>query len=588
MKANRIIALSVLIALGFTACEKDYLDRMPLSEISEESVFYSSRDLELYTNGFYNDLPGFSIITNDNKSDNVLYGNLPLEQSGERIVPGEPGSGGWNWGALRKINFFFDHYERCDDEQAKKEYSGVAYFFRAYFYYNKLTRFGDVPWYDHVISTTDEDDLMKPRDPRQYVVKKMVEDIDHAIANLNTRRAADRINKWTALALKSRICLFEGTYRKYHTELNLGGADTLLQLAWQAAEQVMRLGPYHLYSTGDHRHDYMMLFASDEAKEEEVMLTRRYTREANSSNNINYYFLATTMQDIGLSKDMVNSYLQKDGTPFTKRPGYQTLTFYEEMQNRDPRLAQTVRTPGYKRIGGSNPLVPNFGASMSGYQIVKYVSDENEDGYKMSYQDIPIIRYAEVLLNFAEAKAELGILTQDDLDRSIGLLRKRVGMPLLLLDNANNNPDPVEEARYPNVTGPFKGAILEIRRERRIELVLEGFRYNDLMRWKTGKLLEKHFRGMYFPGYGEFDLDRDGNNDILVYEAGTQPTPSSSDVQQIEVGEGSLYIFSDGTQGNVVPFYDRIKSFNEERDYLYPIPSGDLLLNPNLVQNPNW
>jgi len=586
MKAR--ILIFIIATVIFVACDDDYLNRMPLSEISEESVFYSARDLELYTNGFYNDLPGFSIVTDDNKSDNVLYANVPLEQSGERIVSGVAGSGGWSWSALRKINFFFDNYERCDDELAKKEYSGVAYFFRAYFYYNKLARFGDVPWYDHVINTDDVEDLMKPRDPREFVVQKIVEDIDHAIENLNTDMSSDRVNRWTALALKSRICLFEGTYRKYHTELELGGADTLLQLAAEAARKVIAESPYRIYSTGDHYHDYMNLFASDDAIEEEVMLTRRYTRDANYSHYLNYYFLSTTMQDVGLTKNIVNSYLLKNGTPFTADSNYNTLPFYEEMQNRDPRLSQTVRTPGYKRIGGSTTLVPNFGASMSGYQIVKYVADESQDGYKMSYQDLPIIRYAEVLLNYAEAKAELGTITQDDLDKSIGLLRKRVGMPFLILGNANANPDPVEEARYPNVTGENKGIILEIRRERRIELVLEGFRYNDLMRWKAGKLLENHFVGMYFPGYGEFDLDHDGTNDILIYPAGTTPNPSSSDLQQVEVGDGSLYVFTDGDHGNLLPFYDRVKSFDEARDYLYPIPEGDILLNPNLEQNPNW
>ena len=124
--------------------------------------------------------------------------------------------------------------------------------------------------------------------------------------------------------------------------------------------------------------------------------------------------------------------------------------------------------------------------------------------------------------------------------------------------------------------------ILEIRRERRVELILEGFRYDDLMRWKNGKLLESHFKGMYFAGLGEFDLDGDSSSDVELFEN----SPSSSAPQTIEIG--GVILLSNGTDGNLVPFWDRTKTFDESKDYLYPIPSGDIQLNPNLSQNPNW
>lgn len=579
MTMKKIITF-LIIAVLFLGCNDDFLDRAPLSEIAPENSFNTAQDLELYTNSFYNDLPGFGgIIENDNLSDNVLFNGVPLEQTGNRIIPAEAGSGGWSWGDLRKVNIFFENYERSPDEAAKKEYSGVAYFFRALFYYNKLKRFGGVPWYDEVIGSDDTELLLKPRDSREFITQKIIDDLDKAIENLNTDQSSDRVNRWTALALKSRICLFEGTFRKYHGGQ---GADELLNLAQQAAKRVMDEGPYRLYSTGNSNSDYRDLFASNDAKEDEVMLTRRYSIDLDVINNINYYFTSPTQSDVGLTKSIVDTYLLTDGSPFTSQTGYETLGFAQESQNRDPRMAQTIRTPGYTRIGGSSAVLPDFSASISGYQISKFVSDESQDGFQTGYQDIPIFRFGEVLLNFAEAKAELGTISQADIDASVNLLRARVGMPGLNLANANASPDPILQSRYSNVSGSNNGVILEIRRERRVELVLEGFRYDDLMRWRNGKLLEQHFNGMYFSGLGQFDLDGNGSFDIELF----QGSPAFSTPQTLEIG--GVITLSNGADGNLVPFADRAKTFDESRDYLYPIPSGDILLNPNLDQNPNW
>lgn len=574
------IIIILILAVLFSGCNDDFLDRSPLSEISPENSFNTAADLELYTNSFYNDLPGFSgIIENDNLSDNVLFNGVPNEQTGNRLIPAEAGSSGWSWGDLRKINIFFENYERCTDEVAKKEYSGVAYFFRALFYYNKLKRFGDVPWYDVVIGSADTDLLLKPRDSRVLITQNIIADLDRAIENLNTDQSSDRVNRWTALALKSRVCLFEGTFRKYHGGQ---GADELLNLAQLSAKRVIDESPYSIYSTGNTNTDYRDLFASNNAIENEIMLTRRYSLDLDVINSINYYFTSPTQSDVGLTKSIVDTYLLDSGLPFTSQSGYETFDFIQESQNRDARMAQTIRTPGYTRIGETSSVLPDFSASISGYQIAKYVNDVTQDGFQAGYQDIPIFRYAEVLLNFAEAKAELGTLTQADLDTSIGLLRSRVGMPGLNLANANANPDPVVQSRYSNVTGSNLGVILEIRRERRVELVLEGFRYDDLMRWERGKLLEEYFNGVYFPGLGQYDLDGNGSFDLELF----QGSPVFSTPQTLEIG--GVITLSNGANGNLVPFADRTKSFDESRDYLYPIPSGDIQLNPNLVQNPNW
>ncbi|MBM6720108.1 RagB/SusD family nutrient uptake outer membrane protein [Bacteroides gallinaceum] len=584
-KYSTIKLVSLFVGSILTvSCNDSFLDRYPIAEISPENSFKTADDLRLYTNGFYEQLPSIrSIIDADLKTDNVLYSSIPEEQrSHERILPSETGSGGWDWEDLREINLFFDNYQRCTDEAGRDKYEGVARFFRAWFYFDKVKRFGDVPWYETVIQTDDTDLLYKARDSREFVVSKIIQDLEIAVDKLGDERASDQVTRWTALALLSRVCLYEGTFRKYHTELGIQGSDTLLQKAYEAAGRVMDESGYTLYSTGNPDTDYRDLFAST-LKEDEVILGRRYSLTLNQMHNVNYYLTSRTQRDIGLTKDLVDSYLQLNGMPFTSKTGYATMEFYDEMQSRDRRLAQTIRSLGYQRIGGTATLLPDFAATMTGYQLCKFLSDETQDGDGASYQDVAFIRYAEVLLNYAEAKAELGIITQDDIDRTIRLIRSRVSMPNLDMTSANQSPDAVLAALYPNVSGSNQGIILEIRRERRIELVMEGFRWDDLVRWKAGKLLEPHFIGMYFPSLGEFDLDGDGAPDLMLY---TGTAPSTTAAQSVEIG-GVLQL-TEGDHGNLIGFKDNTKQFDESRDYLYPLPTGDLLLNENLEQNPNW
>lgn len=584
-KYSTIKLVSLFVGSILTvSCNDSFLDRYPIAEISPENSFKTADDLRLYTNGFYEQLPSIrNIIDADLKTDNVLYSSIPEEQrSHERILPSETGSGGWDWEDLREINLFFDNYQRCTDEAGRDKYEGVARFFRAWFYFDKVKRFGDVPWYETVIQTGDIDLLYKARDSREFVVSKIIQDLEIAVDKLGDERASDQVTRWTALALLSRVCLYEGTFRKYHTELGIQGSDTLLQKAYEAAGRVMDESGYTLYSTGNPDTDYRDLFAST-LKEDEVILGRRYSLTLNQMHNVNYYLTSRTQRDIGLTKDLVDSYHQLNGMPFTSKTGYATMGFYDEMQSRDRRLAQTIRSLGYQRIGGTATLLPDFAATMTGYQLCKFLSDETQDGDGASYQDVAFIRYAEVLLNYAEAKAELGIITQDDIDRTIRLIRSRVSMPNLDMTFANQSPDAVLAALYPNVSGSNQGIILEIRRERRIELVMEGFRWDDLVRWKAGKLLEPHFIGMYFPSLGEFDLDGDGAPDLMLY---TGTAPSTTAAQSVEIG-GVLQL-TEGDHGNLIGFKDNTKQFDESRDYLYPLPTGDLLLNENLVQNPNW
>ena len=567
----------VLGLMFMASCD---MNNLPLDSISPNTFFNTENDLRLYTNSFYNMLPSAEGVYNE-KVDNVVSTDLADELRGTRIVP--TSGGGWSWSELRNINYFLANSGKCKDAKAVVKYNSVAKFFRAYFYYNMVQRFGDVPWYSQSIDPDNVDLLTQARDPRALVMDSVLADINYAVANLPAEKKVGSITKWTALALKSRICLYEGTFRKYHPEYNLSNADKFLDEAIAASDELMKTGPYKIYMEKPET-AYLKLFASMDANTDEVILARDFSDALQVYHNVNYYTMTASYGRPGLEKKFVNSYLMKDGSRFTDIAGFDKMEFYDETKNRDPRLSQTIRTPGYSRIGETTPLVQEFGATVTGYQLIKFVAERKWDTFSKSANDMPIFRYAEVLLNYAEAKAERGTLTQADLDRSVKLIRDRVAMPNIDMASANANPDPYQAEMNTRVTGANKGVILEIRRERRIELVMESFRWDDIMRWKEGSILTKQFKGMYFPGLGAFDLDRDGKNDVVIYE-GTKPT--TKNVQLLKLN--SDITLENGTQGGNILINSNIsKKFDENKDYLYPIPISERLLNPNLTQNTGW
>lgn len=578
MKLTRLLAPLTLLVFSF-GCNDEFMERYPLSQLAPENSFTSETELQAYTNAFYNQLPEALDIFYQAPfyGDDDARTTVHDEIRGTRIVPTT--GGGWDWGELRRINFFLENSQKFKNETIRARYDGLARFFRAYFYFDKVKRFGDVPWYDKVLEMDDEVSLTKARDSRTLVMDNMIQDLDYAIAHLDKGHSAQRITKWTALAFKSRVCLFEGTFRKYH---GLAGWETILDEGIAASEELMTTGGYGIYTASPDK-AYHELFISDEANPKEMILARQYSAAVPFVHSVNFYTLSVSYGKPGVLRQVVNSYLNADGTRFTDNPDYKTMPWFEETQNRDPRLAQTIRVPGYKRIGESKTSVPDFAASITGYQYIKYVQPPaNDQGNCVN--DMPIFRYAETLLNFAEAKAERGTLTQLDIDRSIKLLRDRVGMPNLNLAQANADPDPYLADQYRNVSGSNKGVILEIRRERRIELIREGFRYDDLMRWKEGQLLTRVFHGMYFPGVGTYDVDHDGKIDLHIYE-GSKPAAVAGR-QYMKIGEVVLEQGAAGGQIIVNPTVQ--KEWDESKDYLYPVPTQERLLNANLSQNPGW
>lgn len=567
--------LSLVLVAG---CD-DFLVRTPKDKMTPETFFRTEDECRLYTNDFYSMLPEAASVYSE-KADYITGIEVPSEVMGNRTVPSTADT--WKWTKLRDINFFIAHSDQCEDLSVRNEYLGVARFFRALFYLDKVMRYGDVPWVDRPLDA-ESDELYKARDDRKYVMEKVLEDVDFAIANLPEAKDVFRVTKWTALALKSRIFLFEGTFRKYH---GLGDWETCLEESAKASETFIRTSGYVLYTQG--KEPYRSLFNLLDSDRTEVILSRSYSQALGLVHDANGRFTSVSMGRLGLLKDVVNMYLMADGTRFTDKAGYKTMTFAQECAGRDPRLAQSIRTPGYTRTDKTVQVSPDMAATVTGYQITKYVGDSKYDSYKTSENDIPIFRTAEVYLNYAEAKAELGTLTQNDLDVSVNKLRDRVQMPHLDLVAANADPDPYlldSVTGYRNVTGANQGVILEIRRERTVELLCEGFRYWDIMRWKEGKRFERPFYGMYFPGAGSYDLDGNGTVDFVIYEGDAPAVESGvvyASLDQIHLSEG-------GKSGYITANFDIERKWNENRDYLYPIPTDDIVLTQGKVrQNPGW
>ena len=566
-----------IAALGLYGCE-DQLDRYPKDKLTPDKFFRNEQECQLYTNDFYTIFP----TTVYGESADVIAKNvLTSEVLGNRTVPATAST--WKWEKLRDINFFLEYSSNCKDRDVRLQYEGLARFFRAYFYFEKVKYYGDVPWVDRPLASNEEE-LYKGRDSRDLVMSKVIEDLDFAIEHLSPTKETYRVSEWTALALKSRVCLFEGTFRKYH---GLDDADYYLAECVSAAGTFIEKSGYTIYKSGST--PYLNLFSSINAISSEIILARAFNTAIGLKHDVNGYLTGTTMGRPGLLKNVANMYLMKDGRPFTSQPGWETMQLPDESKNRDGRFAQTVRTPGYKRIDDDKESAPNLAATMTGYQLVKFLLPAKYDAYQASTSDMPLFRTAEVYLNYAEAKAELGTLTQEDLDKTIKPLRERAGVANLSLEWANANPDPYlasAETGYANVTGANKGVILEIRRERTVELLMENFRYWDIMRWKEGKRFEKPFEGLYFPGVGSYDLNSDGTDDVCIW-SGTKPDTKIPVVYELGVDVK----LSEGDHGYIRIHDDPnlVRTWNEERDYLYPIPTDDRVLTQGAIsQNPGW
>lgn len=573
MKNFKIIIAFVASALCFSACNDGFLERYSLDQVPSDLFFQKPSDLEIYLNQYYSNsyFPRYGNHGSDYDSDMQIQSTVNTRLEGTRVVST---TGSIGFGAVRSINYFFENYETVAEEyefEDYKQYVGEAYFFKALIYHNLVRSYGDIQWYDKVLGTSDEA-LFDTRDPRDYVTDRILACLDTAAMYLPEEKTAGaaRVNKWMALLMQSRIALYEGSWQKYHagTPFGTDGADPnkYFAKAVEAASQVMASGLYDIYNTGDPQKDYQNLFnRMDYTGHTEVMFWRKYDNELSRgdrdfTNDRNFRMETPTNKT--MTKQMMDLYLDADGNPIATSSlfqGYSNIS--EESENRDPRFRQTIATPDqvwkifddgstqnwsevYNRLNSTSDYM-----APTGYVIQKGYNP-NMQYHVQQFEETPSIlyRYGEVLLNFAEAKAELGEITQTDLDNSINKLRDRVGMPHLVIGSITNDPN----WNFPDLS-PL---INEIRRERAVELVGEGFRWEDIARWAAADEL---IVGQRPKGFSASQLDEN-------------PFPVDED-------------------GFLDPFQNAIPSgygFKLDRDYLNSIPESEIVLNPDLEQNPGW
>ncbi|WP_207534592.1 RagB/SusD family nutrient uptake outer membrane protein [Desertivirga arenae] len=583
----------MLFGMLFAACEE--LDQEPESSATKAAVFGTENGLKLYTNSFYS----MEFLPRNSIGRDAMSDYLAVKSVETFLQPGAFSSvlsSGWTWTDLRNINYFIAN---CNDPavpaDVRNNYIGLARYFRAYFYFEKVKRFGNVPWIGKPLAV-DDPALYAGRDSRQLVMDSVLADIDFACANIKATNDASRttVTKYVAYAFKSRVCLFEGTFRKYHTELNLQStADLWLNNAISSAKEVMDKGGYSINTAGGPGLSYRQVFTSNSPVVGEVLQASVSDLNLGVLNDANWWWTSGTYgAKASFIRTFINTYLKLDGTPFTNDPSYRTMLFKDEVKNRDLRLKQTIRSGDYKRISGGVqvPAPPVFSYTFTGYQPIKYTLDDMYyDAGALNTNAIPLFRYAEVLLNYAEAKAELGTLTDADWAATIGVLRARAG----ITGGLSTKPtvaDPYLTTNYfPGITDP---SILEIRRERGIELSLEGFRFSDLLRWKRGQLMEQEWNGFYVPSLNTpMDLNEDGIQDVAFYQ-GTKPTPAVSGVTYVDVsatvgGKTNSQLLKNGSSGELI-WMNEIPRKWEDKMYYYPIPQNDYQKNPQLGQNTGW
>ena len=561
--------LFIFLLGTFCSCE-DFIDLQPMDQVTMDEYWTTSTELEYYTRQFYPAFCGQSqMLDLASDNDDMINGSPSVIMDGTRSKT----TGSWTgeWTNIRNVNIFFANYRKCESGyDAYKHYLGEAYFFRAWFYFDLLKKYGDVPWYSEVIELDNQEALMRPRDSRVLIADSILADLDHAITHLNLRKDVgnNRINKEAALAFKTRVALYEGSWQKYHANSVFGtsGADPnkYFKACVDAAEELMD-GDYMvgLYSTGNPEEDYYKLFGFDDMSNINEVLLYKTFNSAEGFGNKTQSFVTYNSESRGITWDLVSSYLGRDGMPYDyldvakENKGNNFLT--KIAVECDPRLKSTIWIPGDlmsvdQEAYFSGPTIDGGALQLcpTGFQIKKTANPESPAAGKswetQSETGLILLRYAEVLLNYAEAKYELDGVVADD---ALNLLRQRVGMPDFKVHSQSSDKNRLEYGYS------ISDELYEIRRERRVELALEGLRDDDYMRWAACALF-KNKRPKGYPvdlaQYPDFASKVDENG-LLDYFKDVMP---------------------DGYQ------------FRENQDYLYSIPQDELTLNPNLKQNPGW
>lgn len=519
--------------VGLASCS---LDLTPETNLSDASFWGTNDNFQKACNRLYMFLNATEFRYDDNRSDFSIAASVNSISSGSRVAPATSGDWSTPYQIIFTAHKIIENAEKVD---FATRWVAEARFFRAYAYFNLVMKYGDVPL---VLRTLDigAPEFDAGRTDRAVIIEQIYEDLDFAAENLPTFQTLGeseygRISKSAALAFKSRVALYFGTHQKYH---GWGQPSNHLTLAISAAEATMNQG-HELYTAKP----YYYLFQNDGEgyANKENILAIIYGEDV--SNSIRNHNICRELEQgaANVTRYMVDLYLCTDGLPYDKSPlaEYPETDHLSIFKNKDPRMDASLFKQGdpygnpatFNQL--SNAYIHTYFAGRKYSVISDWITSK-------SYVDFAMIRYAEVLLNYAEAKFEKdGAISDADLDKSINLLRRRVNMPDLTNDFVTQNG---------------LDMLTEIRRERCVELAQEGFRYNDIIRWKIAEdVLPRALIGAtWFPTYTSTTIIVNSDGYIQAQSADT-------------------------------------RWFDTNKDYLYPVPVNEIgLSGGKITQNPGW
>ncbi|MGS2761163.1 RagB/SusD family nutrient uptake outer membrane protein [Sinomicrobium sp. M5D2P9] len=545
---KRILYLSSLCLMLF-ACDGDFLDRDPQDQLTNNNFWENEEQLTLAANALYSNVKAKNTVNMENMGDNTLW---PSTTQYQQIGSGNYGpdqttlNTEWTtqYKGVRQANAFLENYKKADiDSLVAERLAAEVRVIRALMYSYLTAFWGDVPL---VTTTLGLDELMMPRTPKEDVIDFLLEDLEDAArflpSEIPTGENLGRMSKGAALALKARVALYNNRF----------------EVAEKAAKDVMDLGVYQLFTSGDPSRNYYDLF-TDAGKlangnNKETIIARLNLEDVSMHNLSREIQVPDQVVRWNPTKSLIDTYLMADGLPIDKSPLHDVNTYEDVFKDRDPRMVQTILQPGSEwggrydgRKENDNPgifEVPKFqsdrrgAVTLTGYYFTKYVDLGAVPTYNRDDNDFHLLRYAEVLLTYAEARVEQGTLTQEDVNKTINLLRERVGMIPMNLAELEANGLNIRE---------------EIRRERRVELALEGQRYFDIKRWEQGEFLGEDVKGTNIHWLA--DPEAAGN---------------------LRTDEDGFILAHTG------------RTFDPGKHYLWPIPLPQLERNPDLAQNPGW
>ncbi len=554
MKKIYLLLIATLLVVGCT------LDREPETSLADPNFWKSEKDLRGACNRLYIDLPGFS---HDKRSDELVGPNQDGVSSGNRSVPGT--SGDWTdpYKKIAVCNNIITKGETVPvSEEARNRWMAEAYFFRAYHYFDLVKKYGDVPLILKVFGNTTDPDIKRARDPRETVIQQCYTDLEFAlkwlpkIDALKSESDWGRVSQSAALGMMVRIGLYEGTHSKYHQTTG-GDYKAHLKKAIDAAETMIYTEKKHdLYT------DFQKLFYFDGegGQNKESVFVKIYG--PNGAGTITHNNSRGLENTAAITRSMLDNFLYSDGLPREKSPLVKRpeVRLNDVLENRDPRMSMTVYAVGEEAYKGTyKPFKTDDQAHGYGYPIKKgFMLDQWATNSKETV-DKMIIRYAEVLISYAEALYEYnGNISDQKLDETINYVRQRVGFDVKLTNAfvQSNNLDMLQE----------------IRRERMVEFIDEGLHYDDIIRWKTAEeVLPKAVLGLLY---------NPEDTPVKENELGGRLTDANGYYKGEKLyDEGNIFVIEESGSRN----------FDPKRDYLYPIPSYEIgTSGGNIKQNPYW